>query len=233
MKEALPYTPARGTRLMFHIPTLREMHEYLTDENGETKILPAEEWLRWGKNNLGAYLSYYNLWTVPTLELCDILDDEIGDLSGIEICAGLGIISKELNIKATDSYLKVSEEYINAIGQTEQMHYPSYVEKIEASEAVDKYKPECVLGCYAVPRWSEERAKQYYLATGKELHGSIKGVDYDYILPKIKKLILVGHKELYCQHPFFKRKHRIIVNKNVLTRHSVNGQSYIYIFEKK
>ena len=232
MKETLPYTEARGTRLMFHIPTLREMHEQLT-ENGETKILPAKEWLRWGKNNLGAYLSYYNLWTVPTLELCDILDDEIGDLDCIEICAGLGYISKELGIRATDSYLKVSEEYINTFGQTEHFQYPSFVEKIEASDAVDKYKPECVLGCYAVPKWTEERAKQYQLETGKELHGSIKGVDYDYILPKIKKLILVGHRELYYQHPFFKKKHRLIVNKNVLTRHSVNGQSYIYIFEKE
>ena len=232
MKEALPYTPARGTRLRFHIPTLREMREYLTDENGETKILPAEEWLRWGKNNLGAFLSYYNLWTVPTLELCDILDDEIGDLSCIEICAGRGIISKELNIHATDSYLKASEEYINTFGN-ENMQYPSFVEKLEASEAVDKYHPECVLSCYGVPRWDEEAAKRYYLETGKELRGSVKGVDYEYILPKINKLILVGHKELYCQHPFFKRKHRLIVNKNVLTRHSVNGQSYIYIFEKK
>ena len=37
MKEALPYTPARGTRLMFHIPTLMEMRNDLTDENGEIK----------------------------------------------------------------------------------------------------------------------------------------------------------------------------------------------------
>ena len=234
-KDSLPFTDSNKgkTRLLYNTQTLMEMHDDLTDENGEIKILPAEEWLEWGKNNLGAFLTYSNIWTVPTLELCDILDDEIGDLSCIEICAGRGIISKELNIKATDSYLKASEEYINALGQNENMQYPSFVEKLEASEAVDKYHPECVLSCYGVPRWDEEAAKQYYLDTGKELRGSVKGVDYEYILPKIKKLILVGHRELYCQHPFFKRKHRLIVNKNVLTRHSVNGQSYIYIFEKK
>jgi hypothetical protein len=233
-KDSLPFTDSNKgkTRLRFDTQTLKEMYECLTD-NGEVKILPAKEWQKWGKNNLGAFLTCNNIWTVPTLELCDILDDEIGDLSCIEICAGRGIISKELNIRATDSYLKASEEYINALGQNENMQYPSFVEKLEASEAVDKYHPECVLSCYGVPRWDEETAKRYYLDTGKELRGSVKGVDYEYILSKIKKLILVGHKELYCQHPFFKRKHRLIVNKNVLTRHSVNGQSYIYIFEKK
>ena len=209
-KDSLPFTDSNKgkTRLRFNTQVLMEMHDDLTDENGEIKILPAEDWLEWGKNNLGAFLTCNNIWTVPTLELCDILDDEIGDL-----------------------YLKASEEYINALGQNENMQYPSFVEKLEASEAVDKYHPECVLSCYGVPRWDEEAAKRYYLDTGKELRGSVKGVDYEYILPKIKKLILVGHKELYCQHPFFKRKHRLIVNKNVLTRHSVNGQSYIYIFE--
>ena len=233
MTEKLPFTDSQRGKTTLRIDpiALKEMHECLTD-NGEIKILPAKEWLKWGKNNLGSFLHKYNIWTVPTLELCDILDDEIGDLSCIEICAGRGIISKELNIKATDSHLKASEEYINAIGQNENMQYPSHVEKLEASEAIDKYNPECVLSCYGVPLWTEEHAKQYYLETRKELNGSVKGVDYDYILPKIKKLILIGHKELYYQHPFFKKKHRLIVNKNILTRHSVNGQSYVYIFEK-
>jgi hypothetical protein len=94
-KDSLPFTDSNKgkTRLRYNTQTLKEMYEGLTD-NGEVKILPAEEWLEWGKNNLGAFLTYSNIWTVPTLELCDILDDELGDLSCIEICSGRGIISK-------------------------------------------------------------------------------------------------------------------------------------------
>ena len=232
----LPTTGLAGKALRYDVKTICEMYKDLT-ENGEFRILPAEEWLKYGKNNLGMFLNAFHIWVAPTLELIDILDDEIGSLKCIEICAGLGIIGKELCITTTDSYLHASEEYKNAtkdvMGIFAEMQYPSYVQKLEATEAVDKYKPECVLGCYAVPKWTEEKARKYYLEHRKELQGSIKGVDYDYILPKVKKLILVGHKALYNQYSFFRRKHRVIINKNIITRHSVEGQSGIYIFENE
>lgn len=216
--------------LQINSPVVKEMFNTLT-ENGRVRILPSREWLRFGKNNLGVFLDIMDIWVAPTEELLNILDDEIGDLSCIEICAGLGLIGNELGITTTDSHLHNTDGFCKLFGESKRMIYPSHVEMLEASEAVDKYKPECVLGCYAVPKWTEEYATSYYLRTGKELQGSVFGVDYDYILPKLKKLLLVGHTKLYGSYPFFKRKHRAIISNNIVTRHSVDGLSSLYVFE--
>ena len=46
-KDSLPFTDSNKgkTRLLYNTQTLMEMRDDLTDENGEIKILPAEEWL--------------------------------------------------------------------------------------------------------------------------------------------------------------------------------------------
>ena len=232
-EASLPVTNVNGKNIQLNTGAILDMYHELV-KNEEIQILPAATWLKYGKNNLAMFMNMFNIWVAPTLELIDILDDEIGDMSCIEICAGLGAIGRELGITTTDSHLHSTEEFKNTFGKMRgiaiDMKYPSDVEKLEASEAVDKYKPECVLGCYAVPKWTEKKATEYFLKYRKELKGSVVGVDYDYILPKVKKLILVGHDGLYSQHTFFNRKHRAVISKNIVTRHTVEGNSAIYIF---
>ena len=230
----LPFSQKSNKSQVLHqnMDAIFEMYQELT-EDGNLKLVSGKEWRKYGKNNLGVFCNLFNIWTIPTTELIDILDKEIDNLSCIEICAGLGLISKELSIKATDSYLHATDEFksmANRINITGIIEYPSEVEKLEASEAVDKYHPECVLGCYAIPKWTEEYAKKYFLKTNKDLPGSICGVDYDYICQHIKRLILVGHKDLYCQYPFWKRPHKTIINQNIITRYTVNGLSSVYVF---
>jgi hypothetical protein len=98
------------------------------------------------------------LYQVPTIELVEWLREKIGDRSAIEICAGKGGIGRALGIPSTDSYQQTTPEmraYYSLMRQPIIVP-PDYVEKIEANEAVRKYKPEVVIGCFVTQRWRSE-----------------------------------------------------------------------------
>jgi hypothetical protein len=98
------------------------------------------------------------IYQPPIIELIDWLREKIGDRSAIEICAGKCGIGRALGIPTTDSWQQTQPEIMAyyRIMRQPPIFPPGYVEKIDANEAVKKYKPDVVVGSFVTQRWQSE-----------------------------------------------------------------------------
>ena len=201
------------------IPDITNLKEYVLEQDGSIKCLPAAEWRKFPWEKVRYFMHEYPIYVLPTEELIDVLDELIGDYKTIEIGAGAGQIGKHLDIKQTDSYLQARNDiklYYLLNGQP-VIKYPPYVIKADALTAYRRFKPECMLGCY-VTHYSTEGA------------GSSWGVDFQRLLPLLKRLILVVNKEIHGENPIMKLPHREINIDGVLSRKG--DDTTIYVWDK-
>ena len=152
-------TKIKGTKVGLAkspIEYMIQFRDYL-DENGLPKVLPAREYKKLGNNGLMLFYLSSSTYVLPTEELIDSLDEIIGvDSNAIEICCGNGVIGRKLNMTLTDSKIQqdnveIKKQYL-ASGNP-PITYPGDVEKLEALEAVRKYKPDTVLACFGTHLW--------------------------------------------------------------------------------
>ncbi len=177
------------------------------------------DYLRLWMHNAGVYL-------VPTEELILFLKDEIGASIAIEIGCGLGLLGRHLNIHITDS--KIQDEpcvknYYSLIGQP-VIKYPSYVEKLDAIAAVNKYKPDVVIGAW-ITRWIDP----YILPPTDGYGGSIYGVKENLLIDSVKKYIHIGTESTH-KYKLQNKPTRIIKPSWLLSRSSKND-NIIYIWD--
>jgi len=103
----------------------------------------------------------------------------------IEIGAGRGLLAMNLNIPATDSKLQDRphiQAHYRSIGQP-LISYPSWVEEIEALEAIDKYQPKVVIGSWITHKWQKG-----------DTSGNMFGVDELALMrkPSVEKYVFFG-----------------------------------------
>ena len=140
------------------------------------------------------------VYQVPTQELVDNLRSLIGYRKAIEICAGHGAVGRALGIPMTDSYMQqISEVRAKlALMQQPTIDPPLDVERLEALEAVQKYNPEVVVGCFVTQ-----------LGTPDVPQSSPYGVDENALLahPSVKRYILVGNVDVHGQRRIMQKLH--------------------------
>lgn len=176
----------------------------------DMRILPASVWQSFPWEEVRMLLHELGVYVVPTEELIDFLDKLIGDNSAIEICAGNGFIGRELGIPVTDSYQQqddmTTKMYYQTFGQP-TIRYPKDVIKLEANKAVDRFRPHTVLACYATHKWRYDT-----------MSGNDKGVDFNRMMRRIHRLILVGNTEVHKDNPLMALPHEEIVLPGLITR---------------
>ena len=213
-----------GTRYFSQDVDTHAVRQAVLDENGRIKELPAAEWLRFPWDELRMFMHEYPVYVLPTAELLDALEDLTEGLKTIEVGAGSGSIGRHLGIKMTDSYLQQDNAQVRMLYQLSGqpvIHYPPDVIKADALTAYRRFKPECILGCYVTHRWRE----------GMQ-NGNMYGVDFERLLPLVKRLILVGNKHIHWENPIMAQRHREIdLHGTLITRSEDRTSDRIFVWD--
>ena len=201
--------------------TSDRVREAVLTDDGRIRVLPAATWLSFSWDEVRLFMHEYPIYVLPTEELISDLRALISPYKRtIEIGAGTGNVGRALGVRMTDSRLQERPEiklYYAMAGQP-TITYPSDVMKADALSAVRILKPDCVFGCY-VTHYSEDGA------------GSSWGVKFDKILPKVRRLILVGNPQTHGANPIMKCYHKEIINPGkIITRSGAGPDNTIYVW---
>ena len=157
--------------------------------NGVMKLKSYSELSSIPWNHFRMWCHFNARYGIPTIELVDWLKSAINGRSTIEIGSGHGDFAYHLGIKATDSWVQqtndVAKEFY-AVTKQPTVQYPDWVEKLEATEAVNKYKPEVVIASW-VTHWVTPNRRP------KNDVGSIFGVKEAQLLKRGIEYIFIGN----------------------------------------
>lgn len=178
-----------------------ELSKHLLNEEGRLLLLTAADYDQINPSHLRLFCHFYARYGLPTVELVEWLRERIGSRSAIEIGAGSGDLGYYLGIPMTDSRcqelpeIKAAYAQMGIAGQP-VINYAKDVEKLEALEAVDKYKPEVVIASW-VTHWSD-----------KDDGGFVCGVKESKLLDNVQEYILIGAKSIHDKKPIMKVTHQ-------------------------
>lgn len=165
---------------------IRDIREIVLDENGRFKIMPASFWRGTSTNERMLFAHQTGIYSYPTVELVERLKEIIAGRSAIEIGAGNGVLAETLGIPATDSYQQSEEKYRKIYGAIDQelVPYGPNVEKLSAYDAVRKYDPQVVLGCWVTHKFNKNEPWR---------KGNEVGIDELDILEHCEEYLFVGN----------------------------------------
>lgn len=193
--------------------------------DGEFQILGKEFWSQFNLDQIHSFMNQEALYVLPTEELIDFLDKEIGEADAIEVGAGRGIIGRELSIRTTDSYQQSADMETHRMYELLKcptIKYPKFVEKIDAVSAARKYRPHTILGCFVTHKWR-----------GDTKSGNDLGIDMTKMFSFARRFILVGNKHVHRDNPLMKLPHREIELDGLITRGVHQELNRIFIWERK
>ena len=167
------------------------------DPRGHLVIKPAEFWEKQGVNLAQNFMYKHGIYVLPTSELIEWLNDKILG-SAIEIGAGNGSIGRALKIPITDSKMqdRIDIKLMYATAGQPTIKYPSDIEKLEASAAITKYKPQTVIGAFITHKYIDEVKM-----------GNYWGVNEDFLLASVKRYLNIGNLETHKYKPILQIKH--------------------------
>ncbi len=179
---------------------VRDLSPDVLDDLGRPRVLPAAFWATTTVAERLVLGHRSGIYSFPTVELVDRLRELIAGRSAIEIGAGHGVLAEALGIPATDSLMQTKEPYRTQIyaahGQPIAPYGPDVVE-CEASEAVRRFRPDVVIGCWVTHRYQPG------------FGGNEVGVDDDDVLRNCATYILVGNEGVHRRRPIWRRAHDV------------------------
>lgn len=164
---------------------------------------------------------------LPTKEVIDFISKKIAGRCAIEIGSGYGDLGFHLGIPLTDSRLQedpLIKAYYDSIKHP-VIEYPDDVEKLEAMDAVHKYKPEVVVASW-VTEWIDPDAYP-------DRPGSVFGVKETILLDHVGTYLLVGNLSVHGKKKILEKDHDVFEFPHIRSK-SVNSDSErIWIFSRK
>ncbi len=208
----------------FHKTDITYLNNMLL-ENGKFQILSYDRLKNIPHHDICQFCLENGMYALPTTELIDFLRNEICE-NTIEICAGNGIISEALDIKATDSYMQ-EFPHIKALYEMAKqpiVRYGSNVQRIDAESAVKLYKPNTVIGSWVTHKYNPEK---------HSIGGNMLGPDESVIMKLINKYIFIGNMGTHKDKPILSEyKYKEYRFDWYLSRSLAREDNMIWIFEK-
>lgn len=181
----------------------------LLDERGLYKAVPYETLADIPTNDLQVFANDHAIYQFVTIELLDWLRTEIDGMKALEICAGNGVIARNLGIVGIDSRIQenrrfqkvLQEKYGSAADGFALTRPPREIKRYETLDAIRVFRPDIVVGAFVTPRGTRANS-----AAGIQCNHY--GPDMLEMFKKIKKYIHIGNKNTHQPNPIYDKPHR-------------------------
>lgn len=203
------------------------MDQLLLDKNGLLQVVPASVLQALPSLHISLWGNKKGVYCFPTFELIEWLKAIVAGRSAIEICSGNGAIGRAMGIPRTDSHFQTSPEMVAYYLSLKQhpIFPPADVQKFEANEAVDHFKPEVVLGSYITQKYFDGDEIE------PKVSSSLYGVDELALIPKIKTYITIGNKTSHGDKRILKLPHKSYQFPWLFTRSLSPDLNEIYVWD--
>lgn len=194
-------------------------------DNGLLKVLSASTYSTIPTEDLMLYGHFKGYYCFPTIELAEWLMQHIDVDSTIEIGAGHGALARYMKIPAIDSKcMELPEVKIYyALMRQPITIYPEDIIKLDAIEAIKKYKPKTVIGCWITHKYKEE---------DHERGGNMYGIEEEDILKNVDQYIVVGNEKVHGKKKILELKHEEYKFPWLFSRASEPQKNIIYIWNR-
>lgn len=189
-------------------------------KGGLLQVMPSSFYKQFTDNEIKFFMHQEGLYVLPTSELLEWLKNNIKGIT-IEIGAGHGALSRALKVPITDSRMQENPAIMLAYlaGGQPPIKYASDIEKLNAKEAIKKYRPNTVFGCFIT-----------HIFNG--VNGNAYGVDEINLLQCVNKYIHVGNLDTHRNSALLTLQHTEHYFDWLITRSLNQKQNRIFIWEK-
>lgn len=198
----------------------------ILDDKGQLKVVPASIYEKYNQEQISILCVQRAFYGLPTIELIEWLVDQISGFESktIEIGAGNGVLGRSLKVKMTDSFLQENQDIKKYYEQLRQptITYGQDVEKLDAKQAIKKYKPRIVIASWVTQIWQPG-----------ENSGNVYGVDEDFIIKRVKMYIHIGHKGTHSSKRVLRKPHRKYIYPWLFSRSMDSSGCVIYVWRKR
>jgi len=189
-------------------------------EGDRLRVMPAKELLSFGLPTLQSWMVQRARYQLVTRELVEWLHDRIGRRDALEIGAGMGDLGFHVQVHMTDLGQQANHALFVEMGQ-EPTKPPPDVERIDAEQAVEKYRPSVVIGSWITQRWHEG-----------DTEGAVYGPEEARILSKVKTYIHIGNSLTHGRKRILRFKHREYRPEGLISRSVDQSKNVIYVWDR-
>ena len=189
-----------------------ELDDAAHDERGRLEVVPASTYRAFTPRQRSIWCVLRGYYCLPTTELIEALGPLL-ESPAIEIGAGNGALGRALSIPMTDSYQqtdpRVREHYQRLRQQT--VPYEPDVERLDSSDAINRYQPATVLGAWVTHRYDPNCHHR---------GGNEAGIDESAILqaPAGVRYVFVGHRRVHQSKPILGVPHQTLEPDGLFSR---------------
>lgn len=222
--QALPRWYAQDVHVFSIDPrAVRDISPLVLEAPGRPKVVPAQVYRDTTVLERARCGVAHAIYSFPTVELVDRLRELVGDRSAIEIGAGHGALAQALGIPATDNRMQddpsVSAYY--AAMKQPTVRYGPNVEKLDALAAIEKYRPQVVIGCWITHKFDPTRP---------EAEGNQYGIDEERVIEGCETYIMVGNTHVHRKKPIWALPHHIEHPDFVFSRAANGSPDFIAVW---
>jgi len=213
------------------IAALERVDDLLMDEAGFLRPVPAATIRALPYAEFWWWMFVRSVHVVPTCELIE----ELGRIliaPAIELGAGLGGVGRGLGIPLTDSKFRMSPAGLALAIQKLQFPpvYPEDIEELEATKALQKYKPRSVVMAW-VPHWEPPPppAKPW-----KSTGGTYYGVRDALLMAVCERVVLIGSEKIHGRRPLLRHGARPLhKGADWLISRAGRGDDVMWVWDRK